>query len=152
MKAYTYIRILGAEGLKKVSENAIINANYLRKKLENYFTIPYNSNCMHEFVASGENLRKFGVRTLDIAKRLLDLGFHAPTIYFPLIVKEALMIEPTETESLNTLDAFVDAMIGITKEAEMNPEILRISPQFTPVGRLDEAKAGRELDVRYNKI
>ncbi len=152
VKAYTYIRILGAEGLKKVSENAIINANYLRKKLENYFTIPYNSNCMHEFVASGENLRKFGVRTLDIAKRLLDLGFHAPTIYFPLIVKEALMIEPTETESLNTLDAFVDAMIGITKEAEMNPEILRNSPQFTPVGRLDEAKAGRELDVRYNKI
>ena len=140
------------EPVKNVSENAIINANYLRKKLDNYFIIPYNNYCMHEFVASGENLRKYGVRTLDIAKRLLDLGYHAPTIYFPLIVKEALMIEPTETESLNTLDAFADAMINIAKDAEMNPEILLNSPQFTPVGRLDEAKAGRELDVKYKKI
>ncbi|NVM04593.1 MAG: aminomethyl-transferring glycine dehydrogenase subunit GcvPB, partial [Candidatus Helarchaeota archaeon] len=151
VKAYTYIRILGAEGLKNVSENAIINANYLMKKLENYFTIPYKDHCMHEFVASGENLKKYGVRTIDIAKRLLDFGFHSPTIYFPLIVKEALMIEPTETESRDTLNSFAEALIKILKEAKQNPEILRNSPHHTPVRRLDEAKAGRELDVKYNK-
>jgi len=151
VKAYTYIRILGAKGLKDVSENAIINANYLLKKLEEHFSIPYKNHCMHEFVASGENLKEYGIKTLDIAKRLLDFGFHSPTVYFPLIVKEALMIEPTETESLNSLDAFAEAMIKITEEAEKNPEILHSSPQTTPIGRLDEGKAGRELDVKYNK-
>jgi len=151
VKAYTYIRILGAEGLKNVSKNAIINANYLMKKLEYYFTIPYNNHCMHEFVASGENLKKYGVRTLDIAKRLLDFGFHAPTIYFPLIVKEALMIEPTETESRDTLNLFAEVLIKILEEAKQNPEILRNSPHCTPIKRLDEVKAVRELDVKYEK-
>jgi len=151
VKAYTYIRILGAEGLKSVSENAIINANYLMKKLEYYFTIPYNDHCMHEFVASGENLKKYGVRTLDIAKRLLDFGFHSPTIYFPLIVKEALMIEPTETESRDTLNLFAEVLIKILEEAKQNPEILRNSPHRTPIKRLDEVKAVRELDVKYEK-
>ncbi len=151
VKAYTYIRILGAKGLKEVSENAIINANYLLKKLEKHFSIPYKDYCMHEFVASGENLKEYGIRTLDVAKRLLDFGFHSPTIYFPLIVKEALMIEPTETESRSSLDSFAEAMIKIKEEAEKNPEVLHSSPQTTPIGRLDEAKAGRELDVKYDK-
>jgi len=151
VKAYTYIRILGAEGLKNVSKNAIINANYLMKKLEYYFAIPYDEHCMHEFVASGENLKKYGVRTLDIAKRLLDFGFHSPTIYFPLIVKEALMIEPTETESRDTLNLFAEVLIKILEEAKRNPEILRNSPHCAPVKRLDEVKAVRELDVKYER-
>jgi glycine dehydrogenase subunit 2 len=104
---------------------------------------------MHEFVLSGERFKKFGVKTLDIAKRLLDFGFHAPTVYFPLIVSEALMIEPTETESKDTLDRFVEKMIQISKEAETNPELLKEAPKNTPVRRLNEAKAARDLNVRW---
>lgn len=152
LRAYVYIRMLGAKGLSAVSENAIINANYLRRKLEDAFDIPYNRYCMHEFVASGSRQKKAnGVKTLDIAKRLLDKGFHAPTIYFPLIVSEALMIEPTETEGKQTLDAFIEAMIEIAGESETNPDLVKGSPYNTPVRRVDDTLAVRELDVRYEK-
>ena len=146
---YIYLKMLGEKGLRRVAENAVINANYLMKKLKNYFPVPYQKNVMHEFVASGEKFKKYGVKTLDIAKRLLDYGFHAPTIYFPLIVHEALMIEPTETESKETLDNFIKAMIRIAKEAESNPELVKNAPFNTPVGRLDETAAVKNLDIKY---
>ena len=120
-----------------------MNANYLAKALSDVFPIPYGTRCMHEFVASGEPFKSHGVRTLDIAKRLLDFGFHAPTVYFPLIVPEALMIEPTETESKETLDRFVAIMKQIAREAEENPELLTTAPHNTPVRRLDEVTANR---------
>jgi glycine dehydrogenase subunit 2 len=152
VKAYTYIRQMGAKGLREVSENAIINANYLKENLKAYFNLPYDEVCQHEFVLSGVNqLRERGVKTLDIAKRLLDYGLHAPTVYFPLIVPEALMIEPTETESKESLDEFIQAMIQIAKEVEENPEMVRSAPQNTPVTRLDEGKAARDLNVRWKK-
>ncbi len=149
LKAYAYIRLMGAKGLLEVSRNAIINANYIRKSLEDVFELPYKRICMHECVFSGESLKKYGVRTLDIAKRLLDYDIHPPTIYFPLIVHEALMIEPTETESKATLDEFISAMKKIKEEAKTQPEILKSAPTKTPVRRLDEARASRELDVNY---
>jgi len=151
IKAYCYLRSLGKEGLKKVSQNAVLNANYLMKKLKRYFYLPYDRLCMHEFVLSGEKKRINGVRTLDIAKRLLDLGFHPPTIYFPLIVKGALMIEPTETESKETLDAFVSAMIQIKKEIKENPSLVKGAPHNLPVGRLDEVKAAKQLKLRWEE-
>ncbi|MCD4797372.1 MAG: aminomethyl-transferring glycine dehydrogenase subunit GcvPB, partial [Candidatus Cloacimonetes bacterium] len=125
VKAYIYLKMLGPKGLRRVAENAVINANYIQKKLENYYDIPFkDSFCMHEFVASGSwQKEKYSIKTLDIAKRILDKGFHAPTIYFPLIVHEAMMIEPTETESKETLDEFINAMIEIAKECEENPEL-----------------------------
>jgi glycine dehydrogenase subunit 2 len=149
VKAYTYIRMLGAEGLRDVSRDAVINANYLRARLESHYELPYKGICMHECVLSGRGLKEHGVRTLDVAKRLLDYGFHAPTIYFPLIVPEALMIEPTETETKETLDAFADALIRIAEEARENPEILHEAPVSTPVRRLDDAKAARDPDLRW---
>lgn len=149
VKAYAYIRLLGAEGLEAVTEQAVINSNYLLTKLKEIFSLPYGKNCMHEFVLSGSNFKEFGIRTLDIAKRILDYGYHAPTVYFPLIVPEALMIEPTETESKESLDGFVEAMKSIAKEARENPEKLKEAPSSTPVGRLDEVKANRELNVRW---
>ena len=153
VRAWIYIKTLGAKGLREVSENAIINANYLRKKLENTYLVPHNHTyCMHEFVASGDWQKEKGVKTLDIAKRLLDKGFHAPTIYFPLIVHEAIMIEPTETESKQTLDEFVEAMIEIAKECDTNPELVLNAPYNTPVRRVDEVKAVKELDVRFEGI
>ena len=149
-RAYMYIKMLGAEGLERVSENAIINANYIMRKLENYYYIPFKDGCMHEFVASGKwQKENNGVSTLDIAKRILDKGFHAPTIYFPLIVKEAIMIEPTETESKETLDKFIAAMIDIAQEAKENPEILHQAPLNTPVRRVNDTLAVRELNVRF---
>ncbi len=151
VKAYTYIRMMGAEGLRRVSENALINANYLRRLLEKHYHLPYRRTCMHEVVFSGDSLKLHGVKTLDVAKRLLDYGFHAPTVYFPLIVHEALMIEPTETESKETLDAFAAAMIKIAEEARDNPELVKGAPHNTPVGRLDEAAAARNLDVTYHR-
>ncbi|MEA3485919.1 MAG: aminomethyl-transferring glycine dehydrogenase subunit GcvPB, partial [Candidatus Aerophobetes bacterium] len=147
IKAYCYLRSLGKEGLKKVSQNAVLNANYLMKKLKKYFYLPYDRPCMHEFVLSGEDKKINDVRTLDIAKRLLDFGFHPPTIYFPLIVKGALMIEPTETESKETLDAFASAMIQIKKEIEENPSLVKEAPHSLSVGRLDEMKAARQLKL-----
>ena len=149
VKAYAYIRSLGAAGLKQVSENAVINANYIKEKLKTYYQLPYDRNCMHEVVFSGKWQKAKSVRTLDIAKRLLDYGFHPPTIYFPLVVEEALMVEPTETESRETLDTFIDAMIAISREVEENPEILHSAPHDTPVRRLDEVTAARNPDLRW---
>ena len=147
VRAYVYIRMHGAQGLKEVSEMAVLNANYVKKRLEKTFELPYPGDCLHECVFSGEGQKELGVRTLDIAKRLLDYGFHAPTIYFPLIVHEALMIEPTETESKDTLDAFCEALLGIAREAGEKPELVTGAPVTTPVGRLNEGKAARELNV-----
>jgi len=149
VKAYAYIRMSGADGLRSISEQAIINSNYLLSQLKESYDIPYKKNCMHEFVISASKFKKNGVRALDIAKKLLDMGYHAPTIYFPLIVPECLMIEPTETESKETLDGFVSAMRTIAKQAENEPDALKNSPETTPVGRLDEIKANRELKVKW---
>ncbi|MED4689423.1 aminomethyl-transferring glycine dehydrogenase subunit GcvPB [Peribacillus frigoritolerans] len=149
VRAYTYIRSMGPDGLKAVTENAVINANYMMRKLESYFDLPYNRHCKHEFVLSGRRQKKLGVRTLDIAKRLLDFGYHPPTIYFPLNVEEGMMIEPTETESKETLDAFIDAMIQIAKEAEETPEIVQEAPHTTVIKRLDETLAARKPVLRY---
>ena len=149
VKAYAYMRSLGAEGLREVSENAVLNANYLKEKLKAYYHLPYDRTCMHEVVFSGKRQKEKGVKTLDIAKRLLDYGFHPPTVYFPLVVDEALMTEPTETESKATLDAYIDTMKEIAREAEENPEILHTAPHNTPVRRLDEVKAAREPDLRW---
>ncbi|UOF90129.1 aminomethyl-transferring glycine dehydrogenase subunit GcvPB [Fodinisporobacter ferrooxydans] len=151
VRAYTYIRTLGAEGLKRVSEDAVLNANYMMRKLQSYFDLPYDTLCKHEFVLSGRRQKKLGVRTLDIAKRLLDFGFHPPTIYFPLNVEEAIMIEPTETESKETLDQFIDTMIRIAKEAETEPETVIQAPHHTLVRRLDETTAARSPILRYTK-
>jgi len=148
-KAYAYIRSLGAEGMKEVSEDAVLNANYLRAKLKPYYYLPYDRICMHEVVFSGRRQKAKGVHTLDIAKRLLDYGLHPPTVYFPLIVEEALMIEPTETESKRTLDAFVEAMKEIAGDAEENPEVLHTAPHNTPVRRLDDVRAARNPDLRW---
>jgi len=148
-KAYAYIRSLGAAGLKEVSENAVLNANYLKEKLKPYYYLPYDRTCMHEVVFSGRRQKAKGVRTVDIAKRLLDYGLHPPTVYFPLIVDEAMMIEPTETESKQTLDAFIEAMKEIARDVEENPEILHTAPHNTPVRRLDDVRAARNPDLRW---
>lgn len=149
VRAYSYIRTMGPDGLRQVSEGAVLHANYLRKKLEDYFESPYPQLCKHEFVLSGSKQKKLGVRTLDMAKRLLDFGYHPPTIYFPLNVEEGLMMEPTETETKETMDAFADAMIQIAKEAEEDPEKVLHAPHTTVVGRLDEVQAARKPIVRY---
>ena len=141
VRAYTYIRMLGGDGLRRVAESAVLNANYLKARLEKAYPVKYPRRCMHEFVAMGNFAE--GVHTLDIAKRMIDYGFHPPTIYFPLIVPEALMIEPTETESKETLDGFVEVMLKIAEEAKSSPELLREAPHATPVGRLDEVAAAR---------
>ncbi len=145
LKAYLYIKTNGGSGLKQVSELAVLNANYLKKKVENLFDNPYKNDTMHEFVVSATNLKKeYGVRTLDISKRILDYGIHAPTVYFPLIVKEALMIEPTETETVENLDAFAEVLATIVEEAKNNSDILHKAPVNTPIGRPDEVKANRK--------
>ncbi|MFQ6042877.1 MAG: aminomethyl-transferring glycine dehydrogenase subunit GcvPB [Candidatus Poribacteria bacterium] len=151
VKAYAYIGAHGADGLYQVSENAILNANYMMTKLKRYYNLPYDRTCMHEFVLSADKQKKQNdVRALDIAKRLLDYGYHAPTVYFPLIVPEALMIEPTETESKETLDGFVEKMIEIAQASESNPDAVKESPKSTPVGRLDEVTAARKPNLKYN--
>ncbi len=147
VKAYAYICSCGAEGLRAVSENAIINANYLMTLVSRWYDLKYPGPCMHEFVASGSNLKAYGVRTTDVAKRLLDYGLHAPTVYFPLIVEEALMIEPVETEKKETLDHFASVMERISIEARENPQILHDAPVTAPVRRLDEAAAARCPDL-----
>ena len=129
----------------RISEYAVLNANYLLSKIRDHYTLPYNRVCMHEFVVEGVWADAPEVHALDIAKRLMDYKFHPPTNYFPLIVHEALMIEPTETESKQTLDAFADAMLKIADEAHQTPELLKDAPHDTPVGRLDEVKAAKEL-------
>ncbi|MED1205154.1 aminomethyl-transferring glycine dehydrogenase subunit GcvPB [Heyndrickxia acidicola] len=149
VRAYTYIRSMGPDGLEAVTENAVLNANYMMRRLAEYYDLPYDQHCKHEFVLSGRRQKKLGVRTLDIAKRLLDFGFHPPTVYFPLNVEECIMIEPTETESKETLDSFIDTMIQIAKEAEENPEVVQDAPYNTFVKRLDEAQAARKPVLRY---
>ncbi|NLK68074.1 MAG: aminomethyl-transferring glycine dehydrogenase subunit GcvPB [Clostridiaceae bacterium] len=149
VKAYAYICSLGAEGLRKVSENAVLNANYIKEKLREYYHLPYDRTCMHEVVFSGQYQKKHGVSTLDIAKRLLDYGYHPPTVYFPLIVSEAFMIEPTETESKETIDEFIATMIKIAKEAQDDPDTLKQAPYDTPVLRLDEARAARRPVLKH---
>jgi glycine dehydrogenase subunit 2 len=148
VKAYAYIRTIGAEGLKRVSENAVLNANYIKERLRPYYMLAYDRICMHECVFSGEKqVQESGVHTTDIAKRLLDYGFHPPTIYFPLIVREAIMIEPTETESRETLDEFCEAMIAIAKEVKESPDMVKSAPLTTPVKRMDDVLAARKPDV-----
>jgi len=145
VRAFTYISMLGAEGLREVAEYAVLNANYLRVLLQEKYNIPFNRICMHEFVAEGMWKDVADVHALDVAKRLMDFGYHPPTNYFPLIVHEALMIEPTETESKEVLDAFAEVMLKIADEAHNNPQELKSAPHNTPVGRLDEVKAARDL-------
>jgi glycine dehydrogenase subunit 2 len=144
VRAFTYIAMHGPDGLRAISENAVLNANYLLARLRNTYHVPYDRICMHEFVAEGK-VEGSDVRALDIAKRLMDYDFHPPTNYFPLIVHEALMIEPTETENKDTLDAFADALIKIADEAKTNPKLLHEAPHKTPFGRMDEVKAARDL-------
>lgn len=149
LKAYAYILMLGKDGLERVSENAVINANYIKEKLKDYYDLPYPGVCKHECVFSASRQAKNGVHAIDIAKALIDRGYHPPTIYFPTIVQEALMIEPTETESKETIDGFIEAMIEIAKQAESNPDSFKDMPKSTPVGRLDETKAAKLLDLAF---
>ena len=148
VRAYAYIRSMGNTGLTEVSGNAVLNANYLMQRLRDTYHLPYDRRCMHEVVLSARDQKARGVRGLDIAKRLLDYGFHAPTMYFPLIVDETLMIEPTETESRETLDAFIEAMKAIDREVSDDPDVVTGAPHTTPVSRLDEARAARQPDLR----
>lgn len=149
IRAYAYILSMGAEGLKKVSQMAVLNANYLMKKLKDHYYLPFDRPCMHECVFTDRIQERYQVSTLDIAKRLIDYGFHPPTIYFPLVVKGALMIEPTETESKEGIDRFIEAMIEIAKEAEENPDLVRQAPQRVKVRRLDEVLAARKPKLRW---
>jgi glycine dehydrogenase subunit 2 len=148
IRAYTYIRMLGPDGLRKVSEDAVVNANYLKVLVSKHFDLAVDRVCMHEFVVHGD-IKGTDVRALDVAKRLIDFGFHPPTNYFPLIVHDALMIEPTETESKEIMDAFAEAMATIAEEARTNPEILHSAPHSTPVSRLDEVGAARNPILCY---
>ena len=148
VRAYTYIRSLGASGLREAANDAVLNANYLRASLADDYDLPYDRICMHEVVLAGTRQRRLGVRTLDIAKRLIDYGIHPPTIYFPIIVDEALMIEPTETESRESLDQFIDVMRRIAREVESDPDKLHDAPVNAPVRRLDEVTANRRPNVR----
>ena len=150
VRAWAYIRAHGGSGLRQVSEDAVLAANYLRARVGEAYALPYEGPCMHEFVATAAPIRAAtGVRTLDIAKRLIDHGYHPPTIYFPLIVDEGLLIEPTETESVETLDAFADALIAVAEEARDDPEVVKSAPHDSPVRRLDEATAARKPDLRW---
>ena len=149
VRAYVYIKMLGDSGLKSMTRVAIINANYLKNKLKDAYNIPFTEGTLHEFVASGVLQKAKGVKALDIAKALLDYGFYAPTIYFPNNVPEAMMIEPTESETKETLDRFVSALLEINEKINSDPDLIRDAPMTTPVIRLDETKANRELDLRW---
>jgi glycine dehydrogenase subunit 2 len=146
-RAYAYIRSNGAEGLKEISEVAVLNANYLANLLKERFRFDYGARCMHEFVLSARPQKERGISALDIGKRLMDYGFYPPTVYFPLIVKEAMMIEPTETETPETLERFAAVMNAIDQQSRDEPEIVASAPHFTPVGRLDETAAARKPDL-----
>jgi glycine dehydrogenase subunit 2 len=142
LRAYCYIRTHGPDGLRSVSENAVLNANYLLNRVKHFLPVPQGDRCMHEFVASGAKLKQDrGVTAMDIAKRLLDYGYHAPTVYFPLTVPDAIMIEPTETESKETLDAFAETLFRITGE---DPQLLHEAPHTTSISRPDEVQAARQ--------
>ncbi len=149
VRAYAYIRALGADGLARVSEAAVLNANYVLEGIRDLFDVPYQRRCMHEFVVSGDPLKQHGVKVMDLAKRLLDYGVHPPTTYFPLIVSEALMIEPTETESRESLDALISALREAVADAARDPELLHSAPHVTPVRRLDEVRAARQPVLRH---
>jgi len=149
LKAYTYILMHGGKGLAEVSEQAVLNANYVMHALKGHYDAPYPRACMHECVLTAKRQMERGVKALDVAKALIDRGIHPPTVYFPLVVKEALMIEPTETESVETLDAFIAAMVEIAETAQTGPESLHNAPTATPTGRLNEAKAARDMDVAF---
>ena len=149
VRAYTYIRTLGAAGIKSISGNAVLNANYMMNALKGTYHLPYDRTCMHEAVFSADWQKARGASGLEIAKRLLDYGFHAPTMYFPLIVHEALMIEPTESETRETIDSFVEALKAIDQEVTNDPDLVRNAPHTTPVSRLDEARAARQPDLRW---
>jgi glycine dehydrogenase subunit 2 len=149
VRAYAYIRAMGPDGLRQVSEDAVLNANYCLSRLKAAYHAPFDRFCMHEAVLTAKNQKPSGIRTLDIAKRLLDYGYHPPTIYFPLIVEEAMMIEPTETESKETLDGFIDTMLAIAAEAAADPEQIQSAPHHTVVGRLDETAAARKPVTRW---
>jgi glycine dehydrogenase subunit 2 len=148
IRAYTYIRMQGPDGLRAVSDNAVLNANYLKALVTPHFPVAVERTCMHEFVVHGD-IAGTDVRALDVSKRLIDYGHHPPTNYFPLIVHDALMIEPTETESKETLDAFADALVKIAEEARTDSELLHSAPHTTPVSRLDEVKAARSPVLCY---
>jgi glycine dehydrogenase subunit 2 len=151
VRAYTYIKTMGAEGLKRVSELAVLNANYMKEQLAEYFELPFKQACMHEFVLSRLKNNPSGITTKQIAKRLLDFGVHPPTTYFPLIVPEAMMIEPTETESLESMEEYISALVHIAREAVENPEIIKTAPHTTPVRLLDEVGAARNPVVTWQK-
>ena len=151
VRAYVYIRTLGDDGLKDMTKMAILNANYLKARVENKYDVPFPEGTLHEFVASGIKQKERGVKVLDIAKSLLDYGYHAPTIYFPINIPEAMMIEPTESESKETLDSFADALLEIDGKINTDPDLLKEAPITTPVRRLDETKANREPNLRWHK-
>ncbi|HJR43972.1 MAG TPA: aminomethyl-transferring glycine dehydrogenase subunit GcvPB [Actinomycetota bacterium] len=150
VRAYTYLRSLGPEGLRQIAERAVLNANYLKSLIESTFPTAYPGDCMHEFVSTAKGLKRHGVRAMDVAKRLIDLGYHPPTVYFPLVVEEALMVEPTETESKETIDGLAAALNQIAAEATSEPELVKGAPVTTPVRRPDEARAARELKLRWS--
>ncbi|MGH2570292.1 MAG: aminomethyl-transferring glycine dehydrogenase subunit GcvPB, partial [bacterium] len=147
VRAYSYLVFHGCDGLREISEGAVLGANYLMSRVREAFDLPYDRPCMHEFVISGSRQKAGGVSTMDMAKRLLDYGFHPPTVYFPLIVPEAMMVEPTESENVETLDRFADALLAIAREAEKSPDLVKGAPHDTPVGRLDEADANRRPNL-----
>ena len=149
LRAYTYVRSMGPDGLAQASRDAVLNANYLRARLKDAWEVPFPGNCMHEFVLSGKRQKRLGVKTLDVAKRLLDYGYHPPTVYFPLVVEECLMVEPTETEDRATLDAFAQAMLQINREIEEGLDVVKQAPHSTPVTRIDEALAARKPNLRW---
>jgi glycine dehydrogenase subunit 2 len=152
VRAYTYIRTNGPDGLRHVSDSAVLNANYIMRALQDEYDLPYDRTCMHEFVFSANRQKKNDVHALDIAKRLLDFGIHPPTIYFPLVVPEAMMIEPTETETQETLDNFIAVMRQIAREAREEPTLLTEAPHDTVVGRLDQTLAARKPDLRWHPL
>jgi glycine dehydrogenase subunit 2 len=149
VRAYTYIRMLGLEGIHAISRQAILNANYLMNKLVKAYDIAFDGPCMHEFVLSANRQKERGIRALDIGKRLLDFGFHAPTVYFPLNIPEAMMTEPTDSETKESLDRFAEAMLKIDEESKSDPEKVRNAPYSTPVRRLDETAANRNPNLRW---
>jgi glycine dehydrogenase subunit 2 len=150
VRAYAYIREMGPEGLKAATDFAVLSANYVKARLKDEFPAAFDTTCMHEVIVSDKKLqRETGIKTLDVAKRLIDYGHHPPTVYFPLVVAGAMMIEPTETESKETIDHFVEAMLAIAKEAHESPEVLHAAPSITRLGRLDEARAARKPTLRW---
>lgn len=151
VRTYAYLRAMGPEGLKQASEDAVLNANYCLSRLKDAFDAPFSRYCMHECIVTSKKQKEFGVKTLDIAKRLLDYGYHPPTVYFPLIVEEAMMIEPTETESKETLDGFIEAMLQIAQEAKTDATLVTTAPHTTVVTRLDEATAARKPIVKWQQ-